>query len=165
MRLRIRFPLRHPFYPDRVPTPTRSAQGSCAVLSGSFPELTQAAASGIRVERAVFTLQSPDTPFLTEYERDVLWQTFQVPVFAMLLDNDGRLAAWECEAQDGLHVGGSWHPESIWVYRLLSSAGELESAACDCGRPGQRLRPAPRIVVPRRPRGQVAADAKVPAMQ
>jgi hypothetical protein len=163
MRLRIRVPLRHPFYPDRVPTPARSAKGYCAALSGSFPELAQAAASGVRAGRAIFALQYPDSPFITEYEREVLWQTFQVPVFAMLLDREGRLAAWECEAQDGMHIGGSWHPESIWVYRLLSCAAMLEATPCDCGRPGQRLRPAPRIIVPR-PRSQVAAGANAPAM-
>jgi len=49
-----------------------------------------------------------------------------VPVFALLLDRDGRLLAYECEAQSGLHVG----PQAPW------SARELESAPCECGRPG-----------------------------
>ncbi len=162
MRLRIRIPLRHPYFPDRVPTPARWAQGCCAAISGNFVDLARAAAAGVRAERAVFSLQSPDAPFLTDYEREALWQTFQVPVFAMLLDREGRLAAWECEAQDGLHVGGSWSEESMWAYRLLSSAAELESSPCECGRPGQRLRPAPRIIVPRPP-GRALAKAVEPA--
>ncbi len=149
MRLRIRFPLRHPLFPALAPTPVRSAKGVCSVLSGNFQELARASASGIRAERAIFTLHNPHHPFLTDYERDLLWQTYQVPVFAMLLDRRGRLAAWECEAQNGMHVGGSWNLECLWVYRLLSSAAELESVPCECGRPGQRLRPAPRVIVPR----------------
>jgi hypothetical protein len=149
MRLRIRLPLRHPWFPALAPTPVRSAKGICQALSGSFQELARASASGVRAEQAVFTLHNPKNPFLSDYERDLLWQTYQVPVFAMLLDRQGRLAAWECEAQDGMHVGGSWNSECLWVYRLLSSAAEMQSAPCECGRLGQRLRPAPRIIVPR----------------
>ncbi len=162
MRLRIRIPLRHPFYPDWVPTPARSAKDGCAALSGSFPELARAAAAGVRSERAVFALQYPDSPFITDFERDVLWQTFQVPVFAMLLDREGYLAGWDCEAQDGLHVGGAWNAESMWAYRLLSSAAELEQGPCECGRPGPRLRAAPRVIVPRR-RVVGATAAAIPA--
>jgi hypothetical protein len=54
---------------------------------------------------------------------------FEVPVYALLLDRDGRLLAYECEAQEGLHVG----PHAAW------SAGVLEAAPCACGRPGPRL--------------------------
>jgi len=76
-----------------------------------------------------FALNYPGFPFLSEIERDQLWQVFQVPVFAVLLDRNGRLLAYECEAQSGLHVG----PQAPW------SAGVLESAPCECGRPGLRL--------------------------
>ncbi len=141
MRLRIRVPLRHPFYPEWVATPARTAVDECAVLSGSLTELLEAAAAGLRVTRAVLVLQSTDRPFLSAHERDALWETFQVPVFALLLDRQGQLAAWECEAQDGMHVGGAWTEEAIWVYRLLTSIAELENAPCECGRPGERLRP------------------------
>ncbi len=164
MRLRIRVPLRHPFYPDRVATPARLAKGNCAVLSGTFSELARAAAEGVRAEKAVFALQYPDSPFMSEYERDVLWQTFQVPVHALLLDREGRLAGWECEAQDGFHVGGAWTEEALWAHRLLSTVGALENAACDCGRPGSRLRPTPERI-PRRPMGRAVARERMPELQ
>ena len=140
MRMRIRVPLRHPVYPDWVATPAREGVEECAVISGTFPELARAATAGAKAKHAVFALQGPDNPFLGDRQRDILWEAFQVPIFALLLDREGRLAGWECEAQDGLHVGGAWVEEEIWVYRLLTSVGELESAPCECGRPGERVR-------------------------
>jgi hypothetical protein len=85
----------------------------------------------------VFALNYPGFPFLSETERDQLWQTFQVPVFAVMLDRNGRLLAYECEAQSGLHVGS----QSPW------SASVLESAPCECGRPGLRLKLAAQTVL------------------
>ncbi|HMD70495.1 MAG TPA: hypothetical protein VKF41_04090 [Bryobacteraceae bacterium] len=130
MRLRLlRSPIRHPFYPGLPVTLAVECQGPCAGLSGTFRELTRAAAAGARVHRMVFALHYPGTPFLDGSQRDQLWRMFQVPVFAMLSDRNGRLLAYECEAQSGLHVG----PQAPW------SAGMLESAPCECGRPGPRL--------------------------
>ena len=139
MRVRIRVPLRHPFHPEWVATTARVAKGRCAVLSGSFAQLVKGAAAGVQAECAVFALEYPDRPFLDQHERDVLWQAFQVPVFALLLDRKGRLTAWECEAQEGLHVGGAWTGEALWVHRLLASGWELDDTPCECGRPGRRL--------------------------
>jgi hypothetical protein len=85
----------------------------------------------------VFALHYPGTPFLNETQRDQLWQVFQVPVLAVLLDRNGRLLGYECEAQSGLHVG----PQSPW------SASVLESAPCECGRPGLRLKLAAQTVL------------------
>ncbi len=136
------------------------AKDRCQILSGSFTELVRAAESGVRAERAVFAIQSSDRPFLTDFERDSLWERFQVPVVGLLLDRRGRLVAWECEAQDGMHVGGAWSEEAIWVQRLLATAGALESSQCECGRPGQRLR-ATELRIPRR--GPARATSTVPA--
>jgi len=86
----------------------------------------------------IFALHYPGSPFLSESERDQLWQMYQVPVFAVLLDRNGRLLAYECEAQSGLHVGS----QAPW------SAGALESAPCECGRPGPRLVLAAQTAVP-----------------
>jgi hypothetical protein len=86
----------------------------------------------------IFALHYPGFPFLSETERDQLWQMFQVPVLAVLLDRHGRLLAYECEAQSGLHVG----PQALW------SADRLESAPCECGRPGLRLVLAAQTAVP-----------------
>jgi hypothetical protein len=129
MRLRLRSPIRHPFYPGLAATPAAGCEGPCAALSGTFRELIRAADAGARARRMIFALHYPGSPFLSESERDELWQAFQVPVFALLLDHDGRLLAYECEAQSGLHV----EPHAPW------SAGVMESAPCECGRPGPRL--------------------------
>lgn len=150
MRLIIRFPLRHPLYPDWPVTPVRAARGRCIALSGSFRELLKAADEGVTAQRAVFALHYPDTPLLSDADRDTLWEAFQVPVFGCLLDGDGRLVGYECEAQDGLHIGTQCpadsrrmfisSEDSILGYRLPLGQTVLESSPCECGRPGQRLR-------------------------
>jgi hypothetical protein len=129
MRLMLRSPIRHPFYPGLAVTPAVKCKGQCASLAGTFRELVRAAAAGARARRMIFVLHEPGSPFLSEHARDELWQTFQVPVFAVLLDRNGCLLAYECEAQSGLHL----ESQALW------SAGVLESAPCECGRPGPRL--------------------------
>jgi hypothetical protein len=89
--------------------------------------LARAARSGARVCRAVFvTYREEDGP-PTDAERDSLWEMFQVPAFAMLLDGKGRVRAYECEAQSGLHIS---------IRRAIASAGTV---VCECGRPGPKL--------------------------
>ena len=130
MRLRLlRSPIRHPFYPGLAVRLAAVCKGPCTGLSGTFRELTRAATAGARARRMIFALHYPGTPFLSETQRDQLWQMFQVPVSAVLLDRSGHLLAYECEAQS-LHVG----PQAPWT------AGVLESAPCECGRPGLRLK-------------------------
>jgi len=147
MRLRLlRSPIRHPFYPGLEVTLAVECKGPCAGLSGTLRDLARAAAAGARARRMIFALHYPGSPFLSETDRDQLWQVYQVPVFAVLLDRNGRLLAYECEAQSGLHVG----PQAPW------SAGELESAPCECGRPGPRL-----LLAARKPPG--AAQTAVPS--
>ena len=131
MRLRLlRSPIRHPFYPGLPVRLAAVCKGPCTGLSGTFRELTRAATAGARARRMIFALHYPGTPFLSETQRDQLWQMFQVPVLAVLLDRSGHLLAYECEAQSGLHVG----PQAPWSARVL------ESAPCECGRPGLRLK-------------------------
>ena len=120
------------------------------MLSGKVEELLEAARSGVRAERAVFALQYPDRPFITEEERDLLWQTFQVPVYAVLLDREGQIAAWECEAQEGLHVGARWSEAALWAQRLLARGASMETNPCECGRPGSRIRTSGLDAIPRR---------------
>src|ERR1700694_1013726 len=131
MKLMIRRPLRHPLHPEWAATPARLAAGGCDVLSGSPSELLAAADFGATAKCAVFVLQYPDHPFLSRSDRDLLWEKFQVPVFALLLDRQGRLAAWECEAQEGLHVGGAWTGEALWVSRLMASGWMLDGTPCE----------------------------------
>jgi hypothetical protein len=147
MRLRLlRSPIRHPFYPGLAVTLAVECKGPCAGLSGTLRDLTRAATAGARARRMILALHYPGFPFLGETERDQLWQLFQVPVLAMLLDRNGCLLAYECEAQSGLHVG----PRAPW------SAGVLESAPCECGSPGLRLK-----LATRKPPG--AAHTMVPS--
>lgn len=98
-------------------------------LAGTFAELVRAAAAGVRVRRAILSLHQPEGPLLTEWQRDELWKLFQVPVFALLLDASGRVIAFECEAQNGLHLGS----------KATAAAGLFDLTPCACGRPGPRL--------------------------
>jgi len=109
--------IRHPFFPDLAAEPASAARGRSKALAGTFAELAGAAARGVEARRAVFVLTRESEP-LSAGERDELWRLFQVPVYA-LLECGGRIAAWECEAQNGLHV---------------SDGGGV--SACACGRPG-----------------------------
>ena len=120
--------IRHPFFPDLAATPAAEARGRSTAVAGTFAELAGAAAAGAEARRAVFVLSRPDE-FPGDGERDELWRMFQVPVFALLLDRAGRIVAWECEAQNGLHVeaGGA------------TRVGIREESPCACGRPGARV--------------------------
>ncbi len=101
-------------------------------LSGAFHELEQAAAAGASAQRALLVLNRWNGAALTDAQRDRLWTLFQVPAYAMLIDSDGRLVGFECEAQNGFHVPGKAAPDS---------------PLCECGRPGQLLRTeAPRTI-------------------
>lgn len=103
-------------------------------LYGAYPALKRAAARGAEAERAVFVLLGADSPAFTFAERDELWRLYQTPVFAVLMGRDGRIAGFECEAQNGFHV-----PE-----RARAGA----EIVCDCGRPGRLLQMEPRAALP-----------------
>ena len=132
MRLKIRKVRgapRHPLYPDLAAVRAAVAKDEHAALAGSFDELARARAAGARVRRAVFVLHYCGRPFLSEGERDALWEMFRAPVYGMLLDRNGRVMAYECEAQDGLHFVAEYTPP----------AGLVDAGPCCCGRAGVRL--------------------------
>jgi len=133
MLLAFRRRIRHPFYPALKPASAVDAQATPSSLTGTFAELSRAAAAGVRVERAVFPQYSPANPFPSEGERDALWSMFEVPVMAMLVDQGGVIG-YECEMQEGFHL-----KEESAGGRL---SGRLEHSLCECGRPGPRLMPA-----------------------
>lgn len=122
--------IRHPFFPGLHPTPATEAKPLNPALYGTFQELARAAGAGARVQRAVFVTCLEDEPVPGDSEHDALWEMFQVPAFAMLLDGKGRPLAYECEAQNGLHLSGKGG---------LASA---DTIVCECGRPGRKLHPA-----------------------
>jgi hypothetical protein len=133
MRLTIRKTRRapaHPLRPDLTASRAVTARGEHPALAGSFDELARARAAGARASRAVFVLNYAGQPCLSEAERDMLWQMYHAPVYGMLLDRDGKVIGYECEAQDGLHSCGA-----------AEVGGLVEGGACVCGRAGVRLVP------------------------
>jgi hypothetical protein len=124
----LRSTLRHPLYPDLPVTPAVGATGRHTVLAGSFHELAQAARQGARASHAVFILYTEGAVLPGASQREQLWQWFPVPSYVLVLDTDGQLQAYECEAQEGLHVAAGG-----------SGASQFETAPCPCGRPGRRV--------------------------
>lgn len=93
---------------------------------------------------------------LTEADRRMFWDVFQVPVFEQFLGFDGYALAAECEAHEGLHI----RPEHA-VFEILANqlvvtsltdvthpvlraatgfSGWVDTAPCHCGGPAPRLR-------------------------
>jgi len=130
MQLRFGPRIRHPFFPGLNATPAGEARPLNPALYGTFEELVRAADAGALVSRAVFVIHLEDELLLSDSDRDALWERFQVPAFALLLDRKRRVLAFECEAQSGLHV--------VPRYPIASA----DTALCECGRPGHKLYPA-----------------------
>lgn len=117
--------IRHPFFPGLTPAPARDARGCAPALYGGFSDLLQAAARGASASRAVFVLLGFNARILTQAERDCLWELFETPVYAIRTGEDGRVCAFECEAQDGFHIP--------------AEPGADREIMCECGRPGPVL--------------------------
>jgi hypothetical protein len=127
---------RHPFFPKLAAAPAARAKGGHAALYGSFHELIAARCAGACARRAVFVTIREGDPPLSEENRDALWEMYQTPSFVLLVDRRGRLLAYECETQTGLHVndcGGS-----IWEWLRGRDADE-KPVVCECGRPGRKV--------------------------
>jgi hypothetical protein len=120
------FRIRHPFYPGLRVTMAAKASGDHAVVAGSISELEEAASRGARASHAVYLLLRDDSPFATAWERERLWTWFRVPAYVLVLDRSGKLVAFECEAQEDLHLATSVAPTD-------------EGSLCRCGRPGPRV--------------------------
>jgi hypothetical protein len=100
-------------------------------ITGTFPELTQARAAGAQASHVVLPTHAPGGPFLSASERDTLWELFEVPAYVWMLDREGRLIAYECEAYSGLHLANEKEAPAM--------GGSIDSSPCDCGRPGPRV--------------------------
>jgi hypothetical protein len=97
---------------------------------------------------AVFVLTDfRDTP-LSDGERTALWKGFSMPVYELVLADDGALLASECEAQEGWHIEQgvrfSRMNDQLWFSRRgrqtgTGLVGEIQDEPCPCGRPGQRI--------------------------
>ena len=122
--------IRHPLYPALKPIPAAKATGLCLAITGTFQELEQAGAAGVRASRIVFPMHRIEGPSLSSSERDMLWELFQVPAYVLMLDGKGRVVAYECEAHSGLHlINQETRPVD----------GDIETSLCECGRPGSRV--------------------------
>jgi hypothetical protein len=94
---------------------------------------------------------------LPEELRDALWDAYRVPVFEEVITAHGRLAAWECEAHEGLHLAlGAYVPRGC-----ISESGE-----CACGHAGLRIfnaRIAPGFTAPLEPSRLLLPNRIAPA--
>ncbi len=97
---------------------------------------------------AVFVLTDFRDAPLSDGERTALWKAFSVPVYELVLADDGALLASECEAQEGWHIeqGVSFARvnDQLWFSRRgrqtgTGLVGEIQDEPCPCGRPGQRI--------------------------
>lgn len=93
---------------------------------------------------------------LTESDRRMFWDVFQVPVFEQFLGLDGHALAAECEAHEGLHIrpehavfevpGNQLVVTSLTdvTHPVLRAAtgfsGWVDTAPCHCGAVTPRLR-------------------------
>lgn len=164
MRVVIRFGsrIRHPFFPDWVATPVieTEAPRKCTALSGTVSQLLEAAATGVQAARAVYVVRSVQHPFLLDSEREAVWRAFQAPVYTVLLGARGKTLAFECEAQEGLHMTVNCLAGSRWVAFFedgerptCTVTAEVDSELCECGRPGHRLVDPRRVLARSRGRG------------
>jgi hypothetical protein len=101
------------------------------------------------VDHVVFVLTECGDKPLSDVSRVVLWQTFGVPVYELLIGAEGILLACECQAQEGWHaqpyatfsVNGNELVVHAFRQKPLYTGllADIETAACPCGRPGVRL--------------------------
>jgi len=150
MRVVIRFGsrIRHPFFADWVATPAVETEGprKYTALSGTVSQLMDAAATGVQAGRAVYVLRGVQHAFLPEPEREAVWRAFRVPAFTVLMGARGKPLAFECEAQEGLHItvnclaGNGWTAFFEEGERPTCTVGApVDSGLCECGRSGHRL--------------------------
>jgi len=107
-------------------------------------------------QRAIVAFTGLEHGVLTDSVRDLLWRTFEVPVFEQRLGADGSVLAWECEAHEGLHIleenvilERGLNQELILtsltdrrypVLRLIAEvSGTVETEPCGCGRTEPRV--------------------------
>jgi hypothetical protein len=122
--------------------------GSAAHLLELAYECSREGTKFSELNSAVFVLTDfRDTP-VTDGERTSLWKAFSVPVYELVLADDGALLASECEAQEGWHIEQgvrfSHVNDQLWFSRRgrqngTGLVGEIADQPCPCGRPGQRI--------------------------
>jgi len=114
---------------DNLPPNTASH----ASIAATWPQFERLIGAGHAAPtHSAIVLRRPEDAFLTQPQRDLLWQAFGVPVFEQIIGDCGELLAAECEAHEGLHLeSASFRPAGL----------PLETAPCGCGRKTPRLIP------------------------
>lgn len=106
-----------------------------AVVAGTYAQLRALSRLNLELTHAVVVLSWNVDGTLNSVDRDLLWRAFGLPVFEQVLGPRNELAAYECEAHDGLHP---------------VNAAEVD-AVCGCGRALPLIaRRRPVIVMPER---------------
>jgi len=80
--------------------------------------------------RAIVAFRCAGKPAAPPALRDLLWNTFGVPVFEQYLGPNLELLAFECEAHDGLHLANAG---------VHDPGCALRTELCACGNPTPRL--------------------------
>lgn len=97
---------------------------------------------------AVFVITDFRDAPLSDTDRTALWHAFSVPVYEVVLADDGALLASGCEAQEGWHIEAgvrfSRVNDQLWYSRRgrqtgTGLVGQIQDELCACGRPGQRI--------------------------
>ena len=122
--------VRHPLFPNLTPVYAAESSGSSEAIVGTYAELLSASARGASASHSIFPVQTSIHSALTDFERDTLWELFEVPAYVVVVNGEGRVLAFECEAQEGLHL-----------LETFTVTETLETSACECGRTEPRLIP------------------------
>ena len=99
-----------------------------AAIAAPFDVLVQLADAGVTITHAVIPLAWDPSTFLTEEQRETLWQAFGAPIFEQYLGANNVLLASECEAHSSLHVTPAY-------------TGPVSRCKCPCGSNVRRLPP------------------------
>jgi len=105
----------------------RLAQWKPQILAGYLAQLIN---SDAQPTHAVVVLTHPGQS-LDAAGRDELWNRFRVPAFQQIVDERGRLIAYECEAHDALHVASA----------AAHELGIIRDDMCACGKAATLLVP------------------------
>lgn len=85
------------------------------------------------VSCALFVITQLGAPPLTEEDRDLFWNAFDVPVWELLVEENGQILGHECELHEGWHLNGT-----LGAMNELYE-GCLDGSPCPCGRPSPRF--------------------------
>jgi len=122
--------------------------GSSAHLMELAAEVNSGKIWLTNLDCAVFVITDFRDAPLSERDRTALWNAFSVPVYEVVLADDGALLASGCEAQEGWHIEHgvrfSRVNDQLWYSRRghqtgTGLVGQIQDEPCPCGRPGQRI--------------------------